>query len=144
MLFWFAGLAVAAAWIVFRDPRFDYRWVMAGALLPDAVDGATGRVGPMHSLIACVGLLLIVMIATRDRPAWRRRLLALPIACLLHLLLDGVWARRELFWWPAFSGGPPDAGLPSLDRPLGLLMLQEAVGIAALTWAWRRRLIVIR
>jgi len=31
---WFAVTAVAAVWFVFRDPRFDYRLLIVGAVVP--------------------------------------------------------------------------------------------------------------
>ena len=42
MLLWFLGTGIATVWFVFRDPRFDYRVLALGLLLPDAVDGLTG------------------------------------------------------------------------------------------------------
>jgi membrane-bound metal-dependent hydrolase YbcI (DUF457 family) len=79
------------------------------------------------------------MLATRGRRTLRRRLLALPIGTFCHLLLDAVWTRAHTFWWPflgaAFDGG---RGLPSLGRPVGVLIVLELCGAAALAWAWTR------
>lgn len=140
MLLWFAGLSVVVVWQVFRDAAIDYRLVMAGALAPDVVDLAFGGVGPLHTLAGSVGLLSLVMLATRDRRAARRRLLALPIGTFLHLVLDAMWTRTSVFWWPLFgaSFGEDGAGLPSLTRPRFLLALQEVGGAVALAWFWRR------
>ena len=143
MVLWFAGGALAIVWNVFRDPAFDYRLLVVGVLLPDLLDAAFGGARVAHTLLFSVVLLVAVMLATPlgkpGRRQLRRRLLALPIGTFLHLVLDGVWGEREVFWWPAFGvdtlAGQP---LPSLDRSVGLLVVQELVGLALLVWWWRR------
>ena len=132
MLFWFAGMAVLLVWQVFRDPAIDYRLVVAGALLPDVVDGVAGGARVLHTLVASVVVLVGVMLATRRRRAMRRRLLAVPIGMFCHLLLDGVWTDGDLFWWPAMGASFGGRELPSFDRPAALLLLMEAVGAFAL------------
>ena len=138
MLLWFAGCSLVAVWQVFRDPAIDYRLVVAGALLPDAVDVLLGGPRLLHTLLCSVALLVGVMLATRGRRGLRRRLLALPIGTFLHLVLDGTWARTEVFWWPAFGLSLPGGGLPSLGRPALLVAVQELAGLAALAWWWGR------
>ena len=138
MLLWFAGLAFAGVWQVFRDTAIDYRLVMLGAVAPDLVDGALGGARLLHTVAFSAALLVVVMLGTRARRLARRRLLALPIGTFAHLLLDGVWARTEVFWWPFFGTSFRGTGLPSLDRPLALVLLQEAAGAAALAWCWHR------
>ena len=138
MLLWFAGMSVVAVWLVFRDPAFDYRLVVVGALLPDLIDVATGGAWVGHTLLASVAVLVGVMLGTRHRRQLRRRLLAVPIGTFLHLVLDGVWGEREVFWWPAFGSSFSGAPLPSFDRSVGLVVVQELVGAALLLWWWRR------
>jgi membrane-bound metal-dependent hydrolase YbcI (DUF457 family) len=123
---------------VFRDAAIDYRLVMAGAVLPDLVDGLVGGPRLLHTLLFSVALLVVVMLATSRRRAARRRLLALPVGTFAHLLLDGVWADKGLFWWPAFGTAWPHGGLPSFERPLVVSLALEAAGAAALVWCWRR------
>ena len=132
MFFWFAGMAVLVVWQVFRDPNIDYRLVVAGALAPDAIDAVTGGAWVFHTLALSVLVLVAVMLVTRSRKAARRRLLAIPIGMLCHLLLDGVWTDGDLFWWPAMGEGFGDRRLPSLDRPTALVVLMEVAGVAAL------------
>jgi hypothetical protein len=79
----------------------------------------------------------VVMLATRGRRHARRRWLALPIGTFVHLLGDGVWGDATTFWWP-FLGGSLDASLPSVDRGLGIVLLQEVAGAAAVVWFVRR------
>lgn len=142
MILWFAGMAVVAVWVVFRDPAIDLRLVIVGALAPDVVDGVLALVGavgpwPMHTLVAGAGMLMAVMLATSGRRQLRRRLLALPIGALLHLALDGAWTDTEVFWWPAFGTGVGTQVLPSVERGAVNVVL-ELVGALALVWAWRR------
>lgn len=133
MILWFAGGACLLVLLVFGDPRIDYRMVAAGALVPDVV----GRMTPLHSLPVCALALVVVMLATRGRRGLRRRLLAVPIGMLLHLVLDGMWARTDVFWWP-FFGEAEWGRLPSLERPVAVLLMQEAAGAAALVWVRSR------
>lgn len=137
MLLWFAGAVVVLAWTVFHDPALDHRVLIAGALLPDVVDAPLGGARFAHTLLFSASLLVVVMLATRGRRAARRRWLALPIGTFVHLLADGVWARKTTFWWP-FLGGHLTGRLPSLDHGVAVLILEELAGAAALVWFWRR------
>lgn len=136
MLLWFAGTSFLAVWLVFRDPAIDHRLVMAGALLPDVVDGITGGPWVLHSVVGSVAVLVAVMVATIGKRLARRRLIALPIGTFLHLVFDGAWADTDAFWWP-FSGGFGEGSLPSIERGWLSLVL-EGVGVAMLLWAYRR------
>ena len=142
MILWFAGMALVAVWVVFRDPAIDHRLVVAGALLPDAVDALLGFSGlvhpwPAHTLVASAALLTGVMLGTKGRRRLRRRLLALPIGTFLHLVLDGAWTDTQVFWWPIFGLDPDRQVLLSVQRGWANLAL-ELVGLAALVWAWHR------
>lgn len=148
MLLWPAGMALVAVWLVFRDPAIDHRVVLLGAVLPDVVDAPFGGARLLHTLAASVVLLAVVMVATRTPRARRggsggslrharRRWLFLPVGTFLHLVFDGMWARTEDFWWPAF-GGALTGPLPALDHGAGVLLVQELVGAVALVWCWRR------
>ena len=138
MLLWFAGTSFLAVWLVFRDPAIDYRLVMAGSVLPDVVDGVVAG-GPWlgHTLGFAVVLLAAVMAATAGRRLLRRRLLALPIGFFLHLVFDGAWLDREVFWWPVQGASFGDTGLANFERG-GSAVLLELAGSAILLWAWSR------
>lgn len=138
MLLWFAGLAFLIVWTVFKDTAIDYRLVMAGAVLPDLVDGLLGGPRVLHTLIFSVVLLVGVMLATRGRRPWRRRLLALPIGTFCHLVLDATWTRTVTFWWPFLGRDLSEQGLPSLQRPFALLVVLEILGLLALVWCHGR------
>lgn len=136
MLVWFAGCAVVAVWVVLRDPKVDYRLVAAGALVPDAVDLVLGGPRALHTLLGSVLVLGAVMAATVNRRELRKRALALPFGTFLHLLLDGLWTDRSLFWWPFFGSSFGDGGLPSFERPVSIVVAQEVAGLVVFgLWA---------
>lgn len=137
MILWFAGTSFLAVWLVFKEPAIDHRLVIAGALLPDAVDGLTGGPWVMHSVVGSVLLLVVVMFGTVGRRLLRRQLLALPIGTFLHLVFDGAWASTDAFWWP-FSGRFGDGSLPSIERGVAVDVVLELAGLAVLVWAYRR------
>ncbi len=136
MFFWFIGTSVLAVWYVFHDARFDNRFLIIGALVPDVVDGLWGGARGFHSLVGSVAVLVGVMLATIGARARRRRLLAVPIGLFLHLVFDGAFANTGGFWWP-FTGVSFDAArLPAAERG-ALNVLLEVVGIVLCVHAWR-------
>ena len=92
VFFWFIGTAVASVWTVFRDPKFAYRWVIAGALVP------------MFSVVTVVGILTAVMLLTigtnATKKAARKNWLALTMGLFFHLVFDGAFLNTTMFWWP--------------------------------------------
>lgn len=137
MILWPAGMALVAVWLVFRDPAVDHRMVVAGAVVPDAVDAPFGGARVLHTVVAAAVVLVVVMLATRGHRHARRRWIFLPIGILLHLAFDGMWTETHTFWWPAF-GWSLGAPLPALDHGLGVLVAEEVAGAVALGWFWRR------
>jgi hypothetical protein len=137
MLFWPAGVALGLVWLVFRDPAFDYRVVVVGAVLPDLVDAPFGGAGIAHTLLAAVTVLAMVMVATRGHRHARRSLLALPIGMFAHLVADGMWARTHMFWWP-FFGRSLTGRIPALDHGVAVLVIEELAGLLVVAWCWRR------
>lgn len=136
MFFWFIGLSWLVVAFVFQSPALDYRMVMIGSVVP-LLDGVTGGPWILHTLVASVAALGIVMLATRNRRLVRRKWLGVPIGMMVHLVLDGVWTDKDLFWWPAFGTSFGDGRLPELDRgALGLVA--EVVGLVALVWGARQ------
>ena len=136
MILWFAGVSFVVVWWVFRSPALDYRLVMLGSILPV---GEVVLGGPrlLHTLIGAVALLALLMVATQKRRLVRRRWIGIPIGLLMHLVLDGTWARASLFWWPFRGADFGSDGLPELGHPVWLIVAFEAVGAACLVWAWR-------
>ncbi|MEM8902840.1 MAG: hypothetical protein AAGA17_12970 [Actinomycetota bacterium] len=138
MVLWLAGSALVAMWLVFRDPAIDHRVVVLGAVAPLLIDGLAGRPLVLHTLLGSVLLLGLVMGLTVGRRAARRRWLGLPIGTFLALVAGGVWADRELFWWPVDGIAFDDRALPLLDRPVAVIVALEVVGALALAWAYVR------
>lgn len=137
MILWPAGVALGLVWLVFRDPAFDYRMVVVGALVPDVLDAPFGGARLAHTLLGSVAVLAAVMVGTRGRRHLRRSLLALPIGMFAHLVADGMWARTTTFWWP-FFGRPLTGRLPALDHGWAVLVFEELVGAVLVVWCWRR------
>lgn len=148
MLAWhLAAITFLFRWI-FRDPKVDMRFLAAGAVLPDLVDLAAvtlwgGERAELwgHSLVLPSLLTVVVLLATR-RGRRRRAWMALVVAWLFHLLLDGMWTDASVFLWPAFGwelpvGGPsfwPGAWTRALSDPIRWVL--EAAGFAYLWWLW--------
>lgn len=145
MVLWFVGTAVLTVWFVFRDERFDHRWLVAGVLLPDIVDGPTGGTWVMHSVVTASVMLCAVMLVTRGRRRLRKAMLAAPIGVFLHLVFDGAFSSVRSFWWPLTGPGSeeqagwfsfPGEPLPVVERGLFNVVL-EIAGAAMLLWIWR-------
>lgn len=137
MILWPAGVALGLVWVVFRDPAFDYRMLVVGALVPDLLDAPFGGARLAHTLLGSVVVLAAVMLGTRGRRHLRRSLLALPIGMFAHLVADGMWARTTTFWWP-FLGRSLTGRLPALDHGWAVLLFEELVGGVLVVWCWRR------
>src|SRR4249919_781194 len=136
MFLWFIGTAVVTVWYIFRDPRFDYRLLAVGAVLPDVIDLPGGYARWAHSLTVAVAALVVVMLATAGRKPIRRFLLALPIGMLLHLVWDGAFASTSVFWWP-FTVTWGKVHVPALQRGWWNIAF-EIAGALLLAWMWRR------
>lgn len=136
LFFWFAGVGCLLVVAVFQSPALDYRLVMLGSVVP-LLDGVTGGPWLLHTLLASVGALAIVMLVTQRRRLVRRRWLGVPIGMFIHLVLDGAWANTHVFWWPAFGASFGNERLPELGRGV-LSIFMEVVGLAALVYAWQR------
>lgn len=134
MLFWFAAFAVLGAWAVLRDARFDYRLIALGALLPDLIDAPVGHRAVAHTLVFAVASLVVVMLATVNRRALRRHLIAVPIGFFAHLVLDFVWVDKSLFWWPAFGSW----GATGIEPAMPWLVVREVLGVAGAVIVLRR------
>jgi hypothetical protein len=142
MFLWFVILSIAGVVTVFRDPRLDHRLVAVGAVIPDFIDGLVGlarngRIGPPHTLIGAVGALTVTMAVTVGKRPLRKRLLALPIGWLAHLVLDGAWTDTKGFWWPAF-GTRLGGRIPVLGRPMWVNIAMEVAAVGVGWWLWKR------
>lgn len=139
MLVWFVGASWFAVWMVFRDPRFPFGAVAAGALLPDAIGLLVGRAAPSHSAVVVSVAMLVVVLTTVGRRPLRRVLLAATIGVLLHIVADFSAGDAATFWWPASGLALPDRPIPSLDRPLAVNLALEVVGAVLAAWVLAQR-----
>jgi len=137
MFFWFAGTAVASVWFIFRDSQFNYRYLVIGAVLPDVVDGWFGHVGPLHSVVTSVLMLIVAMLASVGSRPRRKRLLAGVIGMFMHLVFDGAFLNTKVFWWPIGGLGLSNVSLPSVNRGWWNVVL-EIVGVLLCIWTRRR------
>ncbi len=135
MFFWFLGLSFAAVLVVFSSPAIDYRLVMLGAVAP-TTEGLVGGPWLLHTLLAPVVVMALVMALTQKRRLVRRQLLGLPIGLFMHLVLDGSWADAKVFWWP-FLGARDVLGgsvVNEFERSWPVVVGMEVIGIAVLVF----------
>jgi hypothetical protein len=137
MVLWLAFGAIFVTWNVFQSTGLDFRLVAVGALFPLALDAPFGAQSYAHALAAAVVVFLVALFVTwgRGLRLRRRRALSLSIGWFTGLVLAGSWANNEVFWWPAFGVDRPDA--PLLPE-LPVVVVLEAVGVAAACWVWTR------
>lgn len=150
MILWHLGVGCALVYVTLGRRRVDYRFVLAGAIAPDALDGAfslaglyegpSGR-GMAHSLLAVVAVAVAVILLLRgDR---RLAVFGLAVGWLTHLVADGMWQAPETFLWPGFGTGFAPAPTEPyswdlLTDPLahGWTWAGEVLGAALLAWFW--------
>jgi len=126
-----AGLALVVAWLVFHDPAFDYRLLVAGALIPLVVDAPVGRAWVGHTLVFAVATMTGVMVLTRRRRVIRRHAIAVPIGMLLALVASAMWTRPKVLWWPAFGARFVHV---ALIPPVAVAVVEELAGAVAIGW----------
>ena len=152
MVLWHVAATLFLFRWIFRDPKVDVRFLVAGALLPDVIDLTVGTVvaadrfssGELwfHTLLVPTLLSAVILLVIR-RGRRRRAWMALVVGMFFHLLLDGMWTSAEVFLWPLFGFGFPAQPRPywpnALDRALAdeWRWILEAVGILYLVWMWR-------
>lgn len=136
MFFWFAGLSFVLVALVFASPMIDYRLVMAGSVLP-MVEMVAGGPWALQTLLAPVVVMFAVMVVARGNRLAQRRWLGLPIGMFAYLVLARSWMSTTLFWWPGFGWEAEPDDLPRWDS-VGVLVVLELVGLAALMWAGYR------
>ncbi len=137
MILWFIGTSVLTVLFVFRDNEFDYRYLVIGALLPDAIDLCARGAWVMHSLLASVVALSLTMFFTKRNRPRRKKWLAVPIGMFLHLVFDAAFARSRVFWWPFMGFGFHHTPLPTVQRGAFGLVL-EVFGALMIAFVWRQ------
>jgi len=128
MFFWFVATAIFSIRFVFQDPRFDYRLLVVGVLLPDVIDIWWGGARVPLTLRFSVSLLVVIMLTTQNKKKIRKRTLPLAIGTFMHLIFDGAFTATKVFWWPFGGVSFGDAELPVTQR-MGLNVAMEIVGV---------------
>ena len=145
MVLWHLGTAAVIVYATLGRRRVDYRFVLLGAVLPDAVDGVIYRGSPdqaiAHSILAVVTAAAVVILGLRGER--RLAVFGIPVGWLLHLVGDGMWNAPRTFLWPAFgSAFSTSPGEPYswdlLTDPLAHVATwgAEAAGALLLAWFW--------
>lgn len=144
------GMAALITYVTLGRRRIDYRFILVGAILPDAVDGVLGlflfedsQAGRWiaHSLLAAIVVTLgIIVFSSGER---RLGLFGIGVGWLLHLVADGMWQAPFTFFWPAFglefSATPVEPySLDLFTHPFDHLGTWggEFAGLAILAWFW--------
>lgn len=137
MVLWLAFGSIFGVWNVFQSPGLDFRLIALGAVLPLALDAPFGEQAYAHTLLSAVVVLVVAMALTtrRGQRLRRRRFLSLAIGWFAGLVLAGSWMHQKIFWWPAFGVSRPHAALLA---PWPVVVIEEALGLAAAWWAWTR------
>lgn len=150
MIAWHLGATLFLFRWIFRDPKVDVRFLALGALVPDLIDLPLGTLlladslstgeAWTHSLVAPSVATVIVLLATR-RGRRRRAWMALVIGMFIHLLLDGMWMKTEVFLWPFFGSipsGPSPYWADVFTRAFAdpWRWVREFVGLAYLAMVW--------
>ena len=149
MLLWHMGLAAAITYVALGRRRIDYRFVLLGAVLPDAVDALIGAfayadgVGRYHAHTLLAPLVVATLVVVAFRGERRLAVFGVAVGWALHLVGDGMWAAPTTFYWPVF--GTEFATEPVepyswdlLSRPWAhwSTWAAELVGAAILAWFW--------
>ena len=129
MFFWFAGLSFIIVATVFASPAIDYRLVILGSVLP-VTEMFFGGPWILHSLIAPVVAMGIVMMAFLGKRLKQRKWLGIPIGMFLYLFLDRAWTKASLFWWPLYGFEVKKVDLPTWENPI-LIAVLELIGVIA-------------
>ncbi|MDQ3941156.1 MAG: metal-dependent hydrolase [Actinomycetota bacterium] len=149
MIFWHLGFAALVVYLTLGRRRVDYRFILAGAVLPDLIDAALGPFlfegdawrGVAHSLIANVAITVAIIVFLRG--ATRTAVFGIGVGWLLHLVGDAMWDAPQTFFWPLagtdFASRPEEPySWDVLLHPLDHVWLWagELVGVAILAWFW--------
>ena len=124
MLLWFVATAVLTVHTVFRDPRFDHRWLIVGVLLPDVVDVWFGGARVLHSVTGAVIVLTVVMLATIGRRPLRKRLVSLVMPCDDPTIT--LWGNEPVFRDGRLAGYTSSAAYsPTLSAAVAMAYIKR-------------------
>ena len=138
MFLWFCISSIVGIALIFRSPFLDYRLLGVGSALP-LLETLAGFQWIFHSLFFGVFVLMLVMLLGKGKRNIQKKLLPIPIGLLTHLILDGTWTQKEIFWWPITGrdlvGGEVDRLEFSL-LPTGIIL--EILGVAFAVYGFKK------
>lgn len=111
MILWHLGVAAVIVYVTLGRRRIDYRYILAGAVLPDLIDGVLHLAGVAdgpsgravaHTLLAVMAVAVLIILGVRHKER-RLAVFGIPVGWLLHLVGDGMWEIPKTFLWPAFG-----------------------------------------
>ncbi|MFZ5645011.1 MAG: metal-dependent hydrolase [Bacillota bacterium] len=131
-----------------KEFNINYGLVALGSMFPDIIDKPLGHMilrdtinyGRIfsHTLVFTALLWLVALWALRRGIFWP---LAFSFGTLAHLVLDEMWQRPTVLFWPLYGWGFPSSGqdflqgvLQSMHRPD--VYLPEILGAAILIGFW--------
>ena len=139
MFFWFIGTAVVTVWLVFRDPAFDYRLLIVGAV-------AAGTAGRARSVGARVLHSVTFSVAAARGADARHRWASsrsarccsgCPSAHCCTWSSPGRGRTRRVFWWP-FGGFSFDGARIRSQPAVGGTCRSNWSGLALCWWVVRQ------
>jgi len=114
--------------------RINYRYVALGAVLPDIIDKAVGRVIFAHSLanghLIAHSLVFVIFLALAGYYLYRHtmdaRVLTVSGASFLHLVEDRLWTQPATLLWPLLGWKFPGGTAPDYWLDYFLVMFQNS------------------
>ena len=138
MFLWFCIPSIVGIALIFRSPFLDYRLLALGASLP-LLETLAGFQWVLHTLFFGVFVLSSIMFFGKGNRKIQQKLLPIPVGLLTHLVLDGTWTEKEIFWWPVTGRDLMGVEVSRLEvsfLPIGIIL--ETLGILIALWGWRK------
>lgn len=105
------GIGLGLAWLLSwkSRARVDYRLVLFGSVLPDLIDKPLGIALGLETRIWAHTFLFLfsVLLVSFMPPFGALRFVGFGVAT--HLLLDEIWIRPDIVWYPAYGWWFPPA-----------------------------------
>lgn len=138
MILWFCVPSVVGIALIFRSPFLDYRLLALGSVIP-LLETIVGFQCLLHTLFFGVFVLLSIMLLGRGKRKIQQKLLPVPIGLLTHLILDGTWTKKDIFWWPFMGRDFMGTAANRLEFSFfPTAMILEMLGIVIAMWGWKK------
>ena len=138
MFLWFCISSILGIALIFRSPYLDYRLLAVGSVLP-LFERLAGFQWIFHTLFFGVFVLMSIMLLGKGKRKIQRKMLPIPIGLLTHLILDGTWTKKEIFWWPLTGRDLMGSEVNRLEfsfMPTGMIL--EILGIIFALYGFKK------